>query len=150
MSNRMTKEKLKETWDMWVGKQQVVGYVQMSDAPLEFFWPQPTQIANWEQLHNNDLRFIWEANLHCQKDNTSLTIKQLGNKWLVREDHIDELGKEYIDYSYIVIHKEKNAERKHDYQLKFKEIWQTQQDTQCCGMEVLKPQFSVFVGIERK
>ena len=87
-----------------------------------------------------EIPFIVEGFLFNAKDGSSITIKYVGGKYIVKE------------YSDIVVDND-NVHKYHSNRmgkriLKFMQNWTSVPDNNCCGFDVLQPAELVFVGFD--
>lgn len=123
-----------------------IGYIWMSDAPLNHIFLEPSSLPVWENM-NNEQNFLWEANLYC-KDEWSLSIKQTNEQWIVsliswkesKEKQEEEI--EFLDHKYV------GSGPLLSQKLLFKEAWIAREDEFCENKEVLQPAWIAFTGFE--
>ena len=105
------------------------GYVQFSHRKIDL----QKDIFPCDGIEDEE-GFIYEA--HFCKDNQSIMIKQLNDKWIVSKTDITNAEIE----TFYGIDKLK---------IKMAQVWQKEKDSLCLDMEVLKLKKVVFAGFEK-
>ena len=140
-SELLNKDNLKNFYNKLNGKYE--GYIQLSDKRIEDLFLSPTELPKWDKIISSR-NFIYEAAFFDEKNNVSVLIRQVDDKWLVntvdfnKKDDKTEITEEFF------IAKTKNTPR-----VKIKNIWQEQEDELCNGFPVLKHIYSAFAGFEK-
>lgn len=128
---------------MEIKNRKIEGYLWYSNgsAPIVCSSTEPKDISIDEKQNP----FIIEGLLWDYENKTSITIKNIDGKCLIREDDIDKLDEEMIyTEKKIIAHRLKDVKW-----LKFRQYWKRVSDPECLGMYVLTPNKLVFVGFEK-
>lgn len=111
------------------------GYVWMSDAK------EPKVLKNKKFTFNEDQQnpFIVEGLLWAKKEGVSIHIRHTG-RYLIHKYEVNasDLSKDIKQY---LPHKIEGIKK-----LKFKQVWEPEEDPLCENMEVLKMKALVFIG----
>ena len=120
------------------------GYYWMSDET------QPHIIENGSlpeqiKLAAGSNPFVIEAQLFCNKNNTSYSIKYIDGKYIIRKFDLNELAN--ISHDELAF----NSHRMDGKILKFHRYWHEADDSDnlLCGMKTLEPKELVFIGFEK-
>ncbi len=89
--------------------------------------------------------FIFEANLYSKEKDFSVSIRQLDDKWLVKEK---DKPLEKFNAGKEAFIEQKLISRMDGKKMKFIELWQAEKDELCAGLDILKPKWIAFVGLE--
>ncbi len=144
-----TRQELKEFWNS-LAQKQFVGYIVVSDRPLQHILVQPDALPSWEAIHGAgqfEPGFIVEAALY-EKDAHSIMIRQADNVWAISEVKWNgspfQMQQDFICHEYLL--SGKGSEKKAFFQ----EAWLPEKDPLCQNFEVLKPAWIAFVGFEKQ
>ena len=109
------------------------GYVQFSHRAIDL---DKDIFPKVEDIDEGDVRdgFVYEA--HFCKANESIMIRQLNHEWVVSVTDISDAEQETF---YGIA----------DLKINMAQIWKTEKDELCEGMEVMKLQKVVFAGFEK-
>jgi len=118
--------------------QEYEGYVQFSHRPLDkerdlFYNEKKVEVQDEEG-------FIYEA--HFCNGKTSVTIKQINDGWSISKTDISDVPDSDIE-SYI------SKVEGFNYKVKMAQIWESEPDPLCEGMDVKKLKKVVFAGFEK-
>jgi CRISPR type III-associated protein (TIGR04423 family) len=119
------------------------GYVQFSDRPLEqkdLFENTNPNVASGEK------GFIYEA--HFSNAQNSIMIRQQNAEWVVSETIISDVKEK--DMEYFALEKTTLLTSVKSNWVKMAQIWKSEADEFCDGMEVMKLQKVVFAGFEKE
>jgi len=118
------------------------GYVQFSDRPLE----QKDVFENSNpSVATDEKGFIYEA--HFANDKNSIMIRQQNAEWVVSETIISDVKEK--DMEYFALEKTTLLTSVKSNWVKMAQIWKSEADELCDGMDVMKLQKVVFAGFEK-
>ena len=119
------------------------GYVQFSDEPLR-------KCDVFEGLQDIKLTptkgFVYEA--HFCNAQKSIMIRQQNAEWVVSQTAISDIDEKDIEY--FALEKTTLLTNVKSNWVKMAQIWKSEADELCDGMEVMKLQKVVFAGFEKE
>ena len=118
------------------------GYVQFSHRPLE----QKDVFEDRDPKVQDEEGFVYEA--HFSNAQNSIMIRQQNAVWVVSETAISDIDEK--DMEYFSLEKTALLKSVNSNWVKMAQIWKSEADELCDGMEVMKLQEVVFAGFEKE
>ena len=118
------------------------GYVQFSHRPLE----QKDIFEDRDPKVQDEEGFVYEAHF-CNGQN-SIMIRQQNAEWVVSETDISDVDEK--DMEYFALEKTTLLTNVKSNWVRMAQIWKSEADELCDGMEVMKLQKVVFAGFEKE